>query len=271
MYGSYVMKHCIILFIAILYISPSFSKSSVYWHWQDKFSISEKEKLKQWISTTITGVEKLIGHYPFAIHIYFHRQDKASEPVPWAHTQRSRRQGVHFYVNPTYSLKAFLSDWTAPHELSHLSFPFLDSKNAWFSEGFASYMQYQVMKVMGVLTEQEVIQRYKKRVIQASRKYPYSKQPFAIAAKKLKRHRQYPTMYWGGAVYFLQVDTYLKLQSKKSFITILKKYLECCYIREDSIDHLVQQLDTIAQTGIFSKQLTNYRRKQGFPDYKNVF
>ena len=46
-----------------------------------------------------------------------------------------------------------MNDWTAPHEMSHLAIPYIGEKEVWFAEGFASFMQYQVMMEMGVMTK----------------------------------------------------------------------------------------------------------------------
>jgi len=121
-------------------------QTKVKWKWEDKFSQTEQDSLKLWINTTMKGIEDLVGAYPFEISIYFHKSKSTREPVLWAHTVRGEEQAVHFYVNPTYfSYQDFISDWTAPHEISHLILPFLGKQNSWFAEGFASYMQYRVM------------------------------------------------------------------------------------------------------------------------------
>ena len=83
-------------------------------------------------------MERSIGSYPFTVTYYLSRKDNASEPVPWANTVRSGEQAVEFYVDPSYDLSEFLADWTAPHEISHLSIPYVGRSNMWFSEGYAS-------------------------------------------------------------------------------------------------------------------------------------
>ena len=77
-------------------------------------------------------------------------------------------QGVRFVVNPTFPLEQFLQDWTAPHELSHLLIPYLGRRHAWFAEGFASYMQYQVMYHMGVMDWPQVVDRYRRQMTKAA-------------------------------------------------------------------------------------------------------
>ena len=46
---------------------------------------------------------------------------KGREPVPWGEAWKKGSYRINFHVNPTYSLKALLDDWTAVHEFSHLT------------------------------------------------------------------------------------------------------------------------------------------------------
>ena len=129
---------------------------NIAWHWEDHFTPVEKEKLVDWLEQTTEAVQSTLGTYPFTIHFYMHRRDYANEPVPWAHTSRGSEQAVHFHVDPNYELKEFLADWTAPHEISHLSIPFLGKENSWFAEGYATYLQCQVMYTMGEYNQQSL-------------------------------------------------------------------------------------------------------------------
>ena len=107
----------------------------IVWHWEDRFSRQEQQKLKKWLFTITYGVEQTLGIYPFEVHYYIHRRNFASEPVPWANTDRNYKQSVHFHVDPSFSFQEFIDDWTAPHEISHLSIPFVGRNQSWFSEG----------------------------------------------------------------------------------------------------------------------------------------
>src|SRR5690606_12588924 len=108
--------------------------------------------------------------------------------------RRWRGQHVHFHVDPRHPPEAFRGDWTAPHELSHLILPYLGRPAAWFAEGFASYMQYQVMIAMGLLSEAEAGERYRERIGRAAERYRYPEISFVEAAPRLHDDRQYPVM-----------------------------------------------------------------------------
>ena len=90
-----------------------------------------------------------------------------------------------------------MNDWTAAHELSHLLLPYLGRDNSWYAEGFASFMQYQILHAMNLLSKSAIDTEYQRRLDKAESNYTFDQLPFALAAKKLRAQHKYPTMYWG--------------------------------------------------------------------------
>lgn len=172
---------------------------------------------------------------------------------------------MHFHVDPRFDLHELRSDWTAPHELSHLALPYLGSRQAWFAEGFASYMQYQVMQAMGVITAAEAAQRYEDKLALAAQRYRYPDRPFAIAAPRLRAEGNYPTMYWGGAAYFLRVDAALRQHAGVDFIMVLRDYVACCRYGGGDLDRLLEALDRISGTTLFREHYLRFQVGKGFP------
>lgn len=256
----------ILVLLGVLWLPTQPAHADIVWHWKDRFSAEEKAKLTEWITRTVSGIEDLVGPYPFDIQISFYRASRGDSPVPWASTVRSRRQGINFHVNPEHTLAAFNRDWTAPHELSHLLIPYVGRSNAWFAEGFASYMQYQVMHAMQIIDDDEMRALYRAKIDGAKRDFDLHYLPFAEAADRLKARRQYPTMYWGGAVYFLQVDRALR-QNEHSMLAILRQFIDCCRLGTRSLHDLVDVLDRLASQKVFSAQLDLMLTRPGFPDY----
>ena len=255
------------VFFCLLASLPVYAQSNnLSFHWEDSFSPTEKQRLQNWIIRTDAALTDLVGELPFTRHIFFHRRDGSREPVPWAHTQRGQTQGVHFYVDLSYPQQDFDEDWTAPHELSHLVIPYLGRKHAWFAEGFASYMQYQVMMQMGVLTNADAQQRYQQRINRAQDRFALDDLPFAEAAPKLRAMGQYPTMYWGGAVYFKQVAQQLEAQGRISLLATLSSYVSCCRNEVMTIQTLIERLDQLASGEVFRHCMDEFERQPGFPD-----
>lgn len=258
------------LFTAVLLaVFSAPAHADLQFHWEDEFSALEQKKLVSWLTETHGALESLVGAMPFTTHVYMHRRS-AREPVPWANTRRSRRQGVNFHVDPSFSLNDFLDDWTAPHEFSHLVLPYFGRENAWFAEGFASYMQYQVMHEMGVLSAEAMRKRYARNLAKAAGRYSFPTQAFATAAPKLRAERNFPTMYWGGATFFLQANSLLKQNEKPGLIAVLQEYLSCCRMQRGSMTDVLATLDRLDESSMFSKLLDRFRTVPGFPQYSGL-
>jgi hypothetical protein len=251
-----------------LFAIASFSHAELVIHWRDPFSTAEQAHLTAWVEDAHAAVERLVGPFPFDVHVHLHRRSGAREPVPWAHTRRRRDQSVHFHVDPAYPPSAFRQDWTAPHELSHLILPYLGAGHAWFAEGFASFMQYQVMETMGVLSPAEAAQRYQRNLERAERNYDRPDLPFVDAAPRLRMEGKYPTMYWGGAAYFLQVDAHLSETGGGDLRLVLRRYLVCCRRDRDDLPALIAALDRAAGSGAFAQHLERFRSTPGFPEWR---
>lgn len=240
------------------------------YRWEDTFSAAEQDRLTAWIDETRRALERLVGPLPFDVEVRFQRRDGAAGPVPWAHTTRGRRQGVSFHVDPGFALDAFRRDWTAAHELSHLVLPYLGRSDAWFAEGFASYMQYPVMQAMGTLSAAEARSRLRRNLARAADDYPYPDRPFALAAGRLKEERRFPTLYWGGAAFFLQADAALRAEADTTLLAVLVDYLACCRADRARLEALAAELDQVAGRAVFVPRLGRFRTVAGFPEYRGL-
>lgn len=259
------------LFLLLLLITIRPTQADIIWHWQDQFSHSEQQKLITWVTQTVAGVERLVGPYPFNINVTFHRRSGSVEPVPWANTRRHiHHQGVHFHVNPEFSLKEFMNDWTAPHELSHLLIPYLGSEYSWFAEGFASYMQYQVMRELKIFNDNEILEKYTDHITGADAEYRYHQLSFAKAARYLRIDGKYPVMYWGGAIFFLSTDHALKKRKHPGMIALLSDFLVCCRRDRNNMQSLIRQFDRLSGTRLFRSHLVEFNNTPGFPDYSHL-
>lgn len=256
-----------ILIVSVMAATFSTSATAeLQFYFDEPFDPAEQQLLKTWITEVADGVESLVGPYPFDIQISFKRA-RGSGPVPWANTERGRRQGIQFHVDTRHSLAEFRRDWTAPHELSHLILPYIGREHAWFAEGFASFMQHQVMYATGAWGREEIIQRYQRRLDEAASAYRYPDRPFVEMTSKLREERKFRALYWGGAVYFLQLDKTLKNDHNTSLISLLSTYLRCCRLDRDEIENLIAVFDRLAGKTVSATELTKFQMKPGFPQY----
>ncbi|NOY50274.1 MAG: hypothetical protein GXO88_06915, partial [Chlorobi bacterium] len=241
-----------ILFSVVLFPSFMAEKSqlptavtNIIFHWEDDFSNSEKKKVRTWLNATSNATFKLLGNYPFELHFHLYRASNANEPVPWANTIRSDKQGVNFYINPDFSLGDFLHDWTAPHEISHLAIPAVGPENSWFSEGFASFMQGEILVEMNELSQKEIDDKYQEKRNMAQL-YFESKKPFTKVASRLKSDHLYAALYWGGAGFFAKLDEHLLKTKGIKLADMLKSYQNCCRLSDKDLEDVVSSFDKIS-------------------------
>jgi hypothetical protein len=239
--------------------------ANLRFHYEGEFDAEERAELAAWITEVVAEIERFIAPYPFDVDVRFHPARNASSPVPWANTRRSRGQGVNIHVNPAYSRAQLLADWTAWHEFSHLLLPYLGRRHAWFAEGFASYMQYQAMQAAGILTPAEAGARYAERIGRAAAAFDLPDLTFVEAAPILRSRRDYPTLYWGGAAFFLAVENELEARGTR-LADVLRTFVRCCRTSTEGLDELVATLDEIAGVEVLHRQLEVIRRRPGFPD-----
>ena len=243
------------------------TRTKLHWHWEDDFSASEKEKIKKYLTKVTDAAFNVLGKYPFDVHYYFIRSDSKNEPIPWAHTERSNKiQGVRFYINPDFSYDDLIADWTAPHEISHLSIPHLGKENSWFAEGYASYMQYQIMQQLGVYTKEEVAKKYQEKIENIKNDYS-DKLNFVENAKSLRNKYNFPAMYWGSAKYFMNIDSLLKFQEGINLNSLIKKYQLSRRNKDKNIVMLLNSLDQNLKKPIFTNLYNECNTKSFFEIY----
>ncbi len=217
---------------------------SLVWYWEDNFDREEKMKVESWLKSVTSAVESTLGTYPFDLHFHIYDRGDSREPVPWANTIRHAGQGVNFHIDPTHSLESFLEDWTAPHEISHLSLPFLGTENAWFAEGYASFLQYQVMQNMGIYSAEEVKTRYRDKLAMA-RPYFDGDQDMVSIARSLRKGHRYSQMYWGSASFFIQLDQKLQDGYGIRLTELISDYQDCCRLKDQSIEDVIASWDNL--------------------------
>ena len=238
---------------------PSVS-DSLTWVWEDSFSKAEQEMLRVWIEEVIESAQLELGPFPFSLGVHFYRNDTAEEPVPWAHTRRSGSQSLHFHVNPSYTLQEFRADWTAPHEVSHVAIPFLGRTNAWFSEGFATYMQCQVMERMGIMTQEDTRAKYRNKIETNKIFYEDSSDSFIATANRLVgESHNYPALYWGGVTFFIHWNEVLVREKGITLNELIRQYQEKGRMEDDNLDSVIATLDSISGVPVAKSLLTEYR------------
>ena len=239
------------------------------WHWHDRFSDQEQSGLKAWVEHALDAMQALFGEVPDrrAILVHFHRHPRGGEPVPWAQTWKGSGREVFFHVDTRYDWRAFRADWTAPHELTHLLFPYLGHDDRWFAEGIASYLQYPILYAGGMLSWDEVIERYRQRFEDAADERSSGEQSIVAQSRGgAGGSGGYGRLYWGGAAYFLHADRALHQATGLRLPEIVRRYGACCYRAwgADAAD-MIREFDRLSGTRVFSLAYEQTVARSGFP------
>ena len=235
--------------------------------WVDKFSKNEQQRLTEWIQNSISGLEALYGKIPYQYKVYFYRKSNGSGPVPWANTDKRSIPSAHFHVNMKYSNSVLMKDWTAAHEMSHLLFPYLGRSGMWFSEGLASYLQYQVMYANNTKSWEQVIYKLNERFEVAKGNSQFDNLSVLQLNDIVFQSGAFVRLYWSGAAYFLNVDKELYNIKKIRLNDVIKDYLNCCYdYKVNNFKQMIELFDSISSSKIFSKEFEAMLLNRGFPE-----
>ncbi|GGO67364.1 hypothetical protein GCM10010982_13650 [Bowmanella pacifica] len=231
------------------------------------FDNEQQTKLRAWLSYAVSATQNTLGPYPFDMQLVLHPR-KASQPVPWANTWREGPQRVHFYVDARFPQQRFIDDWTAYHELSHLAIPYLGSWNSWFAEGFASFMQYQIMAGVNLL-DMSPAEAYQGKIAPQVRWYN-SEYSAAAVARRLMKNGRYPAAYWGSAWFFVVADRQLQQDYGKSLTQLVARYQQCCRMTDHNLEQVLNSWDALLEKPLFVplyQEFENTPAKQFFQQW----
>jgi hypothetical protein len=226
-----------------------------------------------WISEAAGAVATLYGRFPLpSPQVLVIPAGPAGEPVPWAQVLRGGGTSAHFFVDASRSPEEFRQDWTATHELSHMLLPYILRRDAWVSEGFASYFQNVLRARAGMLPERDAwLKLY--NGFQRGRRGTAGL-PLDEASRDMGQKGLYMRVYWSGAAIALLADVELRETSggRLSLDTALSALADCCLPSERawSGQELFQRLDELTGTAVFTRLYRQHARSRSFPDLTEV-
>lgn len=190
------------------------------------------------------------------------------EAVPFARVLRGGGVALQFYIDPYRPFHEFSEDWTATHEFSHLLLPYVNRRDAWLSEGLASYLQNVLRVRDGRITERTAWSKL------------YAGFQRGIRATRRERSPRYESrsrsgwstmrIYWGGAAIWFLADVELRRRShgQQNIDTALARIHECCMApgRIWRARDLMRELDRVTANTVFSELYNQYANSNRFPD-----
>jgi len=225
---------------------------------------------RAWVAEAANAAGSVHGRLPFAEpQVMVVPIGRSSEPTPYARVLRGGSAGLQFFVDPTRPVSQFSADWTATHEFSHLLLPYVSRNDAWLSEGLASYYQNVLRSRDGRLSQRTA---WSKLLSGFKRGRRGARSGFTLdeAARSWSGRGATMRIYWSGAAIMLKADVELRRQTdgRQSLDTALAAFAECCITpgRAWRADELMQRLDRLTGTRIFSNLRRRYERSDRFPE-----
>jgi hypothetical protein len=237
-------------------------------HGLSRFTGAQKDLLRQWLKEGVKATRQTLGDYPRRLELYVYPKP-SDQPVPWAHTRRDANESIHFYVDTRFTLHDFISDWTIYHELAHLAIPYVGEQYAWFSEGFASYMQYQTMHEDKLLSE-PLKQLYHNKIAPHLSRFNVGENAASVATKLMEK-RNYPAAYWGGSWYFVMADQQLQNKHNMRLTALIERYQQTGRTKDQNIQALVNSLDALINDSLFGDLLYRFEHSPAKELYPTQF
>lgn len=231
------------------------------------------EKITRWVEANAVAITTLYGRFPVESPQVLVSARRASGPVPWGQVLRGGQPAVMLSVDTRHDLDAFLDDWTLSHEFSHLFFPYVSRRQAWLSEGFASYYQNVLRARAGLLTPQQAWQNLHDgfgRGIADTRGRPLSE-----TTRRMRSDRAFMRVYWSGVAIALLADVEIRRTTAgRASLDIALGDLRICCVpgsRAWTAEELAAKIDAFTNTDVLGKLVSEYEHARDFPPVRDLY
>lgn len=194
---------------------------------------------------------------------------RQNEAIPFARVLRGGGVGLQFFVDPQRSLRDYSDDWKPTHEFSHLLLPYISRKDAWLSEGLASYYQNVMRARDGRLSEREAWDKLLAG-FERGRKNVSGHRTLAEEASGMHQNQSYKRVYWSGAAMLFLADVELRRRTngRQNLDIALAKVAECCMAvgKIWRAREMMQLMDKATDNNVFMQVYRQHTRSRVFPD-----
>lgn len=234
----------------------------------------DADNVSLWLQEAALAVADLYGRFPIdSAQVLVIAAADGESPVPWGQISRGGSPSALFIVNPDIELSEYRRDWTAAHELSHLLLPYVSRREAWLSEGFASYYQNIARSRAGMLSSQQVWQNLHDgfgRGLAGTKR-----ETLAQATRLMRDGNNYMRVYWSGVAMALMADIELRELSdgQQTLADALRQLGDCCLpsSRSWSGREVFERLDGITETRVFTTLYAAHVNARIFPDLSDAW
>ena len=234
--------------------------------------VMNNEAVASWVRATATDVSLAYGRFPNpSPQIVVIPITGSTSAVPFGQVIRDGGETVELTINPDEPIEAYLADWKATHEFSHLMLPYITRDQRWISEGFAQYYQNVLQTQSGAYDETYAWQKIYDGLERGRLARP-ELSPNEAAADGSRSGSM--KVYWSGAAIALMADVELRERSsgKEGLNDVLGRFQSCCLPSQDvwSGPEFFAKLDTLISEPLFMRLYKRYADTAGFPDTSDL-
>jgi len=237
----------------------------------------DTEAITNWLRATATDVSLAYGRFPnpspqVVVIPVGGGRGRGESAVPYGRVIRDGGESIELLIDQRRPIDAFLEDWTATHEFSHLLLPYMRRKQKWVAEGFAQYYQNVLLARSGTYDDLKAWQKIYEGLERGRQSRP-ELSPNEAAAGRMRGG--WMKVYWSGAAIALMADVSLREQSggEETLDLVLDKLQACC-LPSDRVwsgPELFAKLDSLTDYPVFMKLYRRYADTAGFPDVQPLF
>jgi hypothetical protein len=173
---------------------------------------STPEGVRRWLSSAGEAVALVSGRFPVdALQALVLPVASRGEPVPFGLVVRGGGPTAMLLLNEDAPDRDLVGEWVAVHEMSHLLLPGVGSRDAWLSEGLATYYQ-NLLRARGRL--RSVDEAWDEMLDGFARGQRRARTESLLEASAgMHENGSYVRVYWGGAAFWFALDVAMRLES----------------------------------------------------------
>jgi len=224
----------------------------------------------QWMQRSASALTQLHDGFPVPRVMALLLPQPGSD-VGFGMALRGGGPTVMIMVGSSVTPEALDADWTAVHELFHLSAPRFHSKDVWLSEGLATYYTYILMARAGMTKEQGAWDDLQDGFRRGSRRGTGR----TLRQESIDMHEThaYQRVYWSGAALSLLADVELRKRGVEGGLDgPLRELARCCARSEEawSAEQFAAFVDQKTGASVVAPLFERYIDRANFPETAEI-
>ncbi len=234
-------------------------------HFVPKHYDMPKKDILEWIRRSAEAVQIYYGQFPLkSTNIYIH--GASGRGISGGQAFPGPRPYISLNLGEKTTKQYLKRDWVMVHEMIHLTFPKLDEKHTWLTEGIAVYVESIARLQAGHLTRANAWGSLFKGMPQGLPRY---------GDKGLDHTPSWGRTYWGGAIFCLVADLEIRKRTKgkMGLQHALRGVLQDGgnFTTYSSIDYALKTGDKATGTSVLMDLYKAWRDKPVDPDLKGIW